>query len=179
MDITERLTDDHTRIRTLMARVATADESDRDELFRELVAELAAHEAAEEAVLWPVVRRELTGGATMADGRIAEEREAEEALAEMEGVDPTTGEFMARFAQLRIDVERHASHEEAQVFPALEEELADYRLTELDEQLQRAKAVGPTHPHPRAPHTPPLLDVMGPIAGAFDRARDALRDLTR
>lgn len=177
MNIVESLMDDHTAARTLMARIATTAPDEREELFRELVAVLARHEAAEETILWPVVRAELTGGSGMADRRIAEEQEAEELLAEMEHMDPTTDEFLARFAQLRQDVERHASREEHQVFPELTAHLPPPRLRELGERLERIKAIGPTHPHPHAPNTPPGVTAAGPIAGAFDRARDAIRDL--
>jgi hypothetical protein len=34
----------------------------------------------------------------------------------------------------------------------------------------------PTRPHPHAPDEPPANVALGPVAGALDRLRDAVRD---
>lgn len=53
------------------------------------------------------------------------------------------------------------------------------RLVELGDQVQKAKRMAPTRPHPSAPDTPPLNKVVGPGAGLVDRTRDRLSQLSR
>lgn len=67
-----------------MARIETADVEQRQELFRTLVAELARHEASEEAIVHPTLRDEAPGGEVVARSVLEEESQAERLLARME-----------------------------------------------------------------------------------------------
>ncbi|MFG2715499.1 hypothetical protein ACGFX2_33865 [Streptomyces goshikiensis] len=46
------------------------------------------------------------------------------------------------------------------------------KLDELGDKVRRAKAMGPTRPHPSAPSTPPANKLLAPGVGLVDRARD-------
>src|SRR3954447_22671669 len=88
-DVVGVLTSQHERARALFAELhetvmAVADiTADMAEPFRELVRLLVAHEAAEELVVYPALRRDLEEG-RLAEARTAEEHEAKLHLARVE-----------------------------------------------------------------------------------------------
>lgn len=176
-DIIDLITDDHDEVRALMTQIDSADPDQRGDLFQTLVAELARHEAAEEAIVHPTLRDEAPGGAGIAEGVLEEENEAEDLLAKMEKLDPTSREFMESFADLRSDVLAHAEHEEREEHPRLRDALEPSRLREMGEGWTQLKKTAPTRPHPNTPQTPEVRAAVGPVAGIFDRARDAAREL--
>lgn len=176
-DIIDLITDDHDEVRSLMTRIQGADPDERGELFRALVADLARHEAAEEAIVHPTLRDEVPGGQFIAEGVLEEESEAEQRLARMEKLDPTSREFMDEFEALRADVLAHAEHEEREEHPRLRDDLEQSRLREMAEGWEQLKRTAPTRPHPNTPQTPEVRAAVGPVAGLFDRARDAAREL--
>lgn len=174
-DIVEVLQTDHGTVRGLFARLDQTPVDQLGELFNEIVEELARHETAEEMVVYPTLRDAAPQGDQVAQTRLSEEQEAEELMAGMEDMDPASEEFLARFRQLRDEVEEHASNEEREVFPRLREHCDEQQRRDMGDKFTTAKGMGPTHPHPRSPNTPPGLLLLGPVAALFDRARDAAR----
>lgn len=171
-DVIDLIQRDHQRIRELFSQISETGPENRGDLFRHIVSELARHEAAEEAIIHPTLREEI-GDERTAGSIVEEEQEAEELMAQMEDMDPTSQEFLASFRQLRDDVLEHAEHEENDEHPRLRERIDAARLQEMAEGFQRVKEMAPTHPHPNAPNRPEAQLLLGPIAGLFDRARDA------
>jgi iron-sulfur cluster repair protein YtfE (RIC family) len=159
----------------LRVRERPAWRGSREGLFRQLVAELARHEVAEEEILRPVSRRDA--GDSIADARIREEADAEELLKEMERLDPASAEFGARLSKLRTEVERHARAEETEEFPKVQQKEPLARLEQMGRAYQAAKELAPTHPHPSTPNTPTANILVGPFAAVLDRARDAVRSV--
>jgi len=53
------------------------------------------------------------------------------------------------------------------------------RLQELGEQLEQAKKIAPTRPHPRSPDEPPGNLAVAPAAGLADKALRAVRGRRR
>ncbi len=46
-------------------------------------------------------------------------------------------------------------------------------LDDLGRELECAKKVAPTRPHPKTPASPAVLKTAGPVVAAADRLRDA------
>lgn len=92
-------------------------------------------------------------------------------------MDPSSDEFVNAFASLRDDVLAHADHEEHEEHPQLRNSLSESRLKEMAEGWEQLKQLAPTRPHPHTPQTPEVRATVGPVAGIFDRARDAAREL--
>lgn len=176
-DIVDRLTDDHTEIRALLEQMETTPEDQRGDLFRHIVSFLARHEAAEEAVVHSATRDDVPGGEDVAQAVLEEEDQAEKLMAEMEKMDPAGDDFSVAFRRLRDDVLAHAEHEERDEFPRLREHLTLDRRVKMADGFERLKGMAPTHPHPNTPQEPAVRAAAGPIAGMFDRARDAARDI--
>lgn len=173
--IIEHLRKDHDTVRALFAQLDDTAPSGRQDLFREIVSELARHEAAEQAIVHPRTRDAPQGG-QVADAVVREEQEAEELMAEMESMDAESDEFLASFRKLRTAVENHATHEEEKEFPRLEEMLDHDQLVGMAKDFERVESIAPTHPHPDAPNDATAQLTVGPVAGIFDRAKDAVRD---
>lgn len=118
--VTDLLQEQHDEIRRLIREVQTSAPDARRDAFETLVRLLAVHETSEEMVVHPAVRRLGATGEQVAEDRTAEEDEAKRALADLEGMDTASIEFLAAFATFADDVEVHAEAEERTVFPLLE-----------------------------------------------------------
>lgn len=177
-DVVDIIREQHTAIRRLFVDVANAAPSDRGEAFQPLVRLLAVHETAEEEVVYPAISGISDSAASVADERKAEEDQATKALATLEGLDPSTAEFMVAFAAFQEDVEQHARNEELSVLPLIALSEPDQRQS-MGEAFDAAEALAPTHPHPMAPRSVVGSMFVGPFIALADRVRDAIRDARR
>lgn len=175
-DVVGVLLGQHARIRELFQAVLAADEEHRQEHFDRLRAYLAVHETAEEMVLRPVTART---DADVADARNREEAESNVVLAELEHLDVTSAEFDQRLRELQDLVVAHAEAEEREEFPRILETCDDAMRRVMGRALLAAEAVAPTHPHPSTAGSPTAQWVLGPVASLVDRARDAIKAVTR
>jgi hypothetical protein len=173
-DLVTRILDDHELIRTRFSLLLDAPASQREPLFRELVALLVQHEAVESIVLHPTVRDNVPGGERIAEDRLAEEQESEERLAELEEMDATSDVFLAAITTLRDEVLEHAEHEERDEFPLLREHVDAAVLEELGQRYEQLKRTAPTHPHPESGQSALSNLFGGPVVGMVDRVRDAI-----
>jgi iron-sulfur cluster repair protein YtfE (RIC family) len=176
LDIVELLTDEHDDIRALFQEVRDAEPQARTVPFERLVERLASHEAAEEALVHPVAQAETDAGRPLVDALLEEEASAERQLRDMTDLDPSADGFLDALRVLEDAVESHAQHEEEQEFPRLREEIGVERRRELARQFQELRESGPTRPHPETPQDPAVRATTGPIVGAFDRARDSVKE---
>ena len=69
-----------------------------------------------------------------------------------------------------------ADHARAEIFPQLRIACDPDELLRLGARAEAIKRVGPTHPHPSAPDTPPWNIILAPGTGLVDRIRDFLVD---
>jgi hemerythrin superfamily protein len=173
--VVDLLQADHEQVKALFGQLTSTPPDAREDLFCHLVTELVRHEVAEEIVVYPAIRSDAPNGDAEVKPRLHEQSEAEEKLAKMEKLDPTTPEFATELAELKSAVLAHAQAEEENIFPLLRALEGDDKLMEMGAKYERAKASAPTHPHPHAPDTPPGNKLLGPIAAFFDKARDAAK----
>jgi len=177
-DAVQFLTDQHNLIKDLFEEVlsASSDEA-RDKAFTELRQLLAVHETAEEMVIHPRARRELSDGDAIVDARLAEEHEAKEQLSKLEKMDIGSKEFITELTQFRDAVVDHAEHEESEEFGKLERKLSSDDLERMAKALQAAQAIAPTRPHAGV-ESAKLNFAVGPFASMLDRARDLIKAAT-
>jgi hemerythrin superfamily protein len=174
-DITVELTKDHNELREMFGKLrAGAAGDERTELVHEMTTELVKHSVAEEVHLYPLIRKILPDGDALADKELEEHAEVEQALKELEKLDPSDSKYGQLIDNVIHDVTEHAGEEEDVIFPQLREKCSSDELHELGDKVRRVKSIAPTHPHPSAPDTPPGNVIMGPMAGLVDRVRDAM-----
>ena len=169
-DAIELLRCDHEQVRRLLS---TLEEGDRG-LVSQLVIVASGHEAIEEQHFWPLVRRRVQNGPRLADEAVGQEQEAKRLLDLLE----KSGAEADLLRQVIAIVREHIDFEESQVWPGVRLALSEQELGDLGTQLEQAKRLAPTRPHPHMPCTPEMLKVTAPIAGAADRIRDALGGAT-
>ncbi len=141
-------------------------------LVAQLVIAESGHEAIEEQYFWPLVRRRVQNGPRLADEAVSQEQEAKHLLGLLEK--SCSGGASALLRQVIAISRAHIDFEETQVWPGVRLALSEQELGDLGAQLEQAKRLAPTRPHPHMPCTPEMLKVAAPIAGAADRIRDAL-----
>ena len=174
-DAVKFLTDQHNLIKDLFEEVlsASSDEA-RDKSFTELRQLLAVHETAEEMVIHPRARHEISDGDAIVDARLKEEHEAKEQLSKLEKMEIGSKEFITELTKFQDAVIDHAQHEETEEFNKLGRKLSSDDLERMAKALQAAQAIAPTRPHAGV-ESAKLNFALGPFASMLDRARDAIK----
>lgn len=151
---------------------ASLDEHRR--LARRLVALESSHEAAEELVIWPVVRRVCPDGEDLVVRAVGQERQAKRTLNELGAIRPGDKEFEECVATVASHAREHISYEQNQIWPRLADHLGADEADRLTRLWVDARLRGPTRPHPHTPPLPGVLATVGFVAARMDRLRDRL-----
>lgn len=101
----------HARISALLRRVMHVDGGERREAVTDLLRYLALHESAEQIFVHPAGLR-AAGDRAAVQGRVAEEHEIEAVIANLEGLDPDSMDFMIYFGLLEEALSGHLRAEE-------------------------------------------------------------------
>ncbi len=174
-DVVTFLKAQHEQIKGAFARVEASHGAERTEAFDHLRRLLAVHETAEEEIVHPSAKSEISGGDKIVSARLAEENEAKQALAALENVEVDSAEFDSKFAELRTSVISHAEAEESEEFSKLAGQLDDAQLARMRKAAELAERTAPTHPHPGTESQAANLAV-GPFASMLDRAKDLINN---
>jgi hemerythrin superfamily protein len=174
-DVVDLLLDQHRVIRELCDEISSAAVGEREEPFRSLLRLLAVHEAVEEELVHPYVKRRVEGAKEAVAERVDEEREVNRMLVALDALGPTDPGFEPLFTRFRTALLAHADKEESSEFAGLRTATRPAERTAMAAAVRLASALAPTHPHPGNESTPRALLVGTPMA-MIDRARDLLRD---
>jgi hemerythrin superfamily protein len=174
-DVVDLLLDQHRAIRDLCDQVSTATAAEREQPFRSLLRLLAVHEAVEEELVHPYVKRRVEGAKAAVAERVEEEREVNRMLVALDALGPADPGFEELFARFRSGLFAHADKEESSEFAGLRSATRPAERAAMAAALRLASVMAPTHPHPGNESAPRALLVGTPMA-MIDRARDLLRD---
>jgi hemerythrin-like domain-containing protein len=148
-------------------------QSGLDTMVTNLVIAESQHEAIEEQLFWPAVRKALDNGDELADRAIAQEQEGKKLLQRLEDGAPGEAGYHQALAEFIKAGREHIAFEQDQVWPLLAEAVGKDELEKLGEKLETAKKVAPTRPHPDTPPNPLVQKTMGTGAAIVDHVRDA------
>ena len=182
MDAVTLLRNDHKTVEGLFKKFEKAGPNahkTKKDLVEKIVEELSIHAAIEEQVLYPAAREAAPDENDLVLESLEEHHIVKWVLSELDGMDPTDERFTAKVTVLIENVRHHVEEEEGDLFPQLRKAMKRKELEELAQALEAAKKAAPTHPHPRAPDTPPGNVVAGVAAGAVDRAQDTGKKTVR
>jgi len=178
-DVIEILTTDHREVEQMFAeldllRNATDEQSRsrRKDVTEQVTIELVRHAVAEEAVLYPKVKEKVSEAE--AERAKQEHAEAEATMKRLEKLSPEDPGFEAELQTLMTEIREHVAEEENEMFPHMRSIFSQEELVKIGQQVEAVKKIAPTRPHPSAPDQPPGDLMVGPIAGLFDRLRDAV-----
>jgi iron-sulfur cluster repair protein YtfE (RIC family) len=143
-DVIDLLLEDHRIVRGLIAELDAAEGPDEQRHLYLRIAELhCGHEAAEENVVFPALRRAAPSAANAALARIGEHEELDQLLDEMLRLTPTGLAFAKRAVALVLELTAHLDAEEQLVFPLLRRHVAAEQLVLLAAESARAKERAP------------------------------------
>ena len=174
-DVVDILTADHREVTDLIADIrGTTGPATRRDLADQMISELVRHAVAEEMYVYPAMKQHLPDGEAAVEHDVAEHKELERTMKELEAVDASDPRFDALITQLEGILTDHVSDEENEQFPKLRASIPRDELVEIGRKVQAAKKLAPTRPHPAAPNAELFHKVVGPGVGLVDRLRDRL-----
>jgi hemerythrin-like domain-containing protein len=180
VNIFDLIRQDHQRAGDLLARLvqspeeAQFDGTGRRDLLDRLVWHASSHEAAEEMVVWPRVRRTLDDGPSMADRALSEERDLRAQIDLLRFVS-SDGDLITECRRLQRLLGEHVGFEERVLLPALQRTTTVVWSTMAAVQFRVARRLGPTRPHPNGPDRPVTMLSRGAPAVVLDHLRDRRR----
>lgn len=174
-DVVDVLAAEHRQLASLVSQLQ-AGGPDRAAVFEQLVHDLAVHEAAEEMLVHPTVRRAVFGGDNVVRPRLDEEHEAKRALAHLYDLGVDSPEFDRALDEFASKMAQHIMQEEQVEFPLLRKQFSAAKLENMAASLETIESLAPTRPHPHAGDTALANVFAGPPLAVFDRIRDAVRD---
>src|SRR3954452_21977715 len=146
---------DHEELDRLLKGLDGATRNHQEEVLTRVDRLVFSHAFAEEAVLWPVLRRVLPDGDELTLRVEEEHQEVNELVTALErdGVDdPRRPQRLARLVEvLREDVR----DEEDVLLPRLQEEVDAAELRRLGGQWEAVRRIAPPRPHPTVARRPP------------------------
>ena len=174
-DVIDVLTTDHREALELVDQIkAEADPEQRRDLTDRLIGELVRHSVAEEAYVYPAMRKHLPNGDAAVEHDTEEHKELERTMKALEAADTESPEFLQLVAELEETLRDHVSDEEDEHFPQLRSAVPDELLVELKGKVETIKSIAPTRPHPASPNAELFHKMVGPGVGLVDRLRDKL-----
>lgn len=170
---------DHATLDRLLRRVEETSGAERQDALTALCRLVFPHAFAEEAVLWPVLRRVLPDGHELTLRVEQEHQEINELFTELERTAPDSGEFGELFARIADLLRQDARDEEDVLLPRLQQQLDARALRRIGWMWEVVRRTAPTRPHPVVARRPPGNALAAlPLTG-LDRSRDRLDLLAR
>jgi hemerythrin superfamily protein len=179
MSILVRQKRDHVRLDELLHELGrtTGGDQQRDVLNR-INRLVFPHAFAEEAVLWPTLRRLLPDGEQLTLQVEREHQEVNELVVALEKTDDEAARqpLLDRLVEvLREDVR----DEEDELLPRLQDKLDSRSLTRLGVAWEAVRRTAPTRPHPVVARRPPGNTLSAVPLSIIDRTRDQVDKAAR
>lgn len=170
---------DHRRLDALLDRIERTTGHEQDAVLQETYRLVFPHAFAEEAVLWPVMRRVLPDGERLTLEVEQEHQEINELLADVDRGRRRGAERDAALARAVALLREDVRDEEDELFPRLRDHLGDDELRRLGRAWEAVRWIAPTRPHPVVARRPPGNALSALPLSAIDHARDAIDRVDR
>jgi hypothetical protein len=165
---------DHVALEGLLQQLAKTDGEEQQRVVNDICRLVFSHAFAEEAVLWPALRRHLPDGeqlTLMVEQEHQEINELMTALEDSRPGDPDRATLTARTVDLlRQDVR----DEEDELLPRLQDAVDVRQLRRIGWAWELVRRTAPTRPHPVVARRLPGNVLSALPLSAIDRSRDLL-----
>ncbi|TNC22001.1 hemerythrin domain-containing protein [Mumia zhuanghuii] len=179
LSVLSRQKHDHMTLDRMLTELPGAPGDEEEALLNRICRLVFSHAFAEEAVLWPALRRALPDGEELTAQVEREHQEITELVATLEATgpgDPTRPELIARTVEvLRQDVR----DEEDELLPRLQQEVDTGTLRRLGVTWELVRRTAPTRAHPIVARRPPGNVLAALPLSLIDRIRDGLDRTSR
>jgi hypothetical protein len=170
---------DHVELEGMLERLPATCGEEREDLLNRISRLVFTHAFAEEAVLWPALRRHLPDGEELTTRVEREHQEVTElvgALEQSAPEDPDRQELLDRtVAVLRQDVR----DEEDLLLPRLQQAVDTRTLRRLGVSWEVVRRTAPTRTHPIVSRRPPGQTLSALPLSVTDRLRDGFDHVAR
>lgn len=170
---------DHQTLDQLLRRLDSSTGEDREEVLNRIYRLVFSHAFAEEAVLWPALRKRVPDGEELTAQVEREHQQITETVAELErtdAADPRRPELLRRAVEL---LRKDVRDEEDELLPRLQRSLDTRQLRRLGLAWEAVRRTAPTRTHPVVARRPPGNALSALPLSAIDRTRDALDHAAR
>ena len=169
---------DHVALDALLHRLHRSTGSEQDEALMRICRLAFPHAFAEEAVLWPVIRRVLPDGEALTLQIEQEHQEVNELVSRLEGAGDGS-ERQVLLDRLTTVLREDVRDEEDVLLPRLQDQLSTARLRLLGIAWEVVRRIAPTRPHPTVSRRPPGNVLAAAPLSVLDRARDLVDQAAR
>ena len=177
--IFHRQKQDHVELDTMLERLPDTFGEAREELLNRICRLVFTHAFAEEAVLWPALRRSLDDGEELTARVEREHQEITELVARLEQTPPDAPERAGLIDQTVALLRQDVRDEEDQLLPRLQEAVDDRTLRRLGVSWELVRRTAPTRTHPIVSRRPPGQTLSALPLSLTDRLRDGLDHAAR
>ena len=165
---------DHIQLDRLLRRLTEASGQEQGAVLLDIYRLVFPHAFAEEAVLWPVIRRLLPEGDPLTLGVELEHQRINELVAEIEALEPGSPEHEQVLDRVVRLLREDVRDEEAELLPRLQARLTGPQLRLVGFAWELVRAIAPTRAHPIVSRRPPG-NVLSALPLAFlDGCRDVV-----
>ena len=165
---------DHIELDRLLHRIDASTGDERQDHLTDLCRLVFPHAFAEESVLWPAIRKMVSGGEPLTLEIEREHQEINELFTELEQLPPEGPGHRKLWGRIESLLRQDVRDEEDRLLPMLQD-VADRRtLVRLGWAWEAVRRTAPTRPHPVVARRPPGNVAAAAPLTVLDRARDHL-----
>ncbi|MFJ6509381.1 hemerythrin domain-containing protein [Streptomyces sp. NPDC091879] len=149
MDGIVLLKDDHKTVEKLFKQFEKAGEkahAEKRKIVDQVIEELTTHTFIEEKIFYPAAREAAPDTKDHVLESVEEHHVVLWMLSELKSMDAADERFDAKMTVLIENVRHHVEEEEKEWFPEVRKAMGRNRLTELGEQMEKAKKTAPGDP---------------------------------
>jgi iron-sulfur cluster repair protein YtfE (RIC family) len=139
MNALELLKTDHQKVSELFEQLSDADNlQEKQKLFEQIRTELETHTHIEETAFYPVLEEYEELKDQVAEA-YEEHQEVKTLLGDISGLTADAENFDDKVSELQENVEHHVDEEENEMFPQIEQLIAQTELQRIGSELELAK----------------------------------------
>ena len=163
---------DHIKLDSLLQRLSEVPADRQRAVLLDIYRLVFPHAFAEEAVLWPAIRRVLPEGHALTLQIELEHQRINELVTQLEALEPGSEAHQQVLGQVVELLREDVRDEEDALLPRVQEKLSASQLRRLGIAWEIVRAIAPTRAHPIVARRPPgnVLSAL-PLA-LLDRLRD-------
>ncbi len=174
LSVLNRQKADHIELDRLLGQLADTAPDRQDAVLRRIHRLVFPHAFAEEAVLWPVIRRVMPDGNALTLRIEQEHQQINELFTRLEGLEPGSATHRKTLNDVVELLREDVRDEEDALLPRLQERMSVSQLRLLGLAWEAVRRIAPTRPHPVVSRRPPGNSLSALPLSVLDRSRDTI-----
>jgi hemerythrin-like domain-containing protein len=163
---------DHIKLDNLLHQLERTVATQQDATLRRIYRLVFRHAFAEEAVLWPVIRRSVPDGEQLTLQVEQEHQKINEQVTRLEGLQPGSAEYATLLSKVVDLLRQDVRDEEEELFVKLKSRLSSAKLRWVGVAWYAVRKIAPTRAHPIVARRPPGNVLSALPLSVIDRLRD-------